>query len=32
MIAGQCLLFAGILLCIAAGVAAVFKRKPKPIA
>jgi len=32
MIAGQCLLFAGTLLSIAAGVVAIIKRKPKPIA
>jgi len=30
--AGMCLVPAGVLLCVAAGVVAIVKRKPKPIA
>ena len=32
MMAGSCSMSAGVLLLIAAGVVAIFKRKPKPIA
>ena len=31
MMAGTCLISAGVVLCITAGVAALIRRKPKPI-